>query len=252
MDSLKHKSVLILDDEKDLCDLLKEEFESAGASVVVCRTLKEAKEAISKSLFHAILSDVNLPDGNGTTLLDDLKKLAKLPHVYFFTGKSDLHSESVLEKGAMGVFSKPCKIEHIIEAIGLSFLPEDERIRLGRLSVKPPLTVEIYFDGFEDPTTGRMLNIGKRGMFLAVESPLPYVGQAISFKATVSYDDGVQASFEGKAICRWVRVKEVSKFPRGFGVEFSELSKNSIDLLKLVSERAPDPELPAVDSAPRN
>lgn len=252
MESLKNKSVLILDDETDLCDLLKDEFESVGAFVTICHSLKDARKAVSNSSFHAILSDVNLPDGNGTSLLDDLKKLEKLPHVYYFTGKSDISSEAVMEKGAKGVFSKPCKIDHIIEAIGLSFLPEDERIRRGRIAVRPPLTVEIYFDGFEDPIKARMLNIGKKGMFLALESSLPYVGQAISFKTTICSDDGAQASFEGKAICRWVRVKEVSTFPRGFGVEFSELLKNSTDLLKFVSERAPDPKTPISESAAKD
>ena len=247
MDTLKNKFVLILDDERDLCELLKEEFESAGATVTVCRSLKDARTEIGKTRFHAVLSDVNLPDGNGISLLEDLKKLGELPHVYYFTGKSDLSSEKVMEAGALGVFSKPCKIENIIEAIGLSFLPDEQRIRQGRISVRPPITIEIFFDGFDDPIPAQLINIGKKGMFIAIDSTLPYVGQAITFKTSVDSNNGGPTAFEGKAVCKWVRVKEVSKFPRGFGVEFSELSPSALDFLQLVAHRFPEREVELTD-----
>lgn len=226
MKTLEGKKILILDDEEDLCDLLREEFELAGASVVVCQTLNDAKKSIVANEFDAALSDINLPDGDGLTLISHFRDLGKKANIYFFSGKADLSSEQAMAAGALGVFQKPCKIQTIIEAIALSFLPPAERIRKGRVSLPPKVVpVEVQLDGFEKKDLAKVINIGKGGMFISVDSRLPYVGQPLSFSIHLPRPNDAETILNGKGVCRWVRGQPVQEKPRGFGMEFSELSE---------------------------
>ncbi len=226
MKALDGKKILILDDEEDLCDLLREEFEHAGASVVVCQTLNDAKKSIVENDFDAALSDINLPDGDGLTLLSHFHDCEKKANIYFFSGKADLSSEQAMAAGALGVFQKPCKIQTIIEAISLSFLPVAERIRQGRVTITPKVVpVEVQLDGYEKKDLAKVINIGKGGMFISVDSHLPYVGQPVFFSIRLPSPKDGDTILNGKGVCRWVRGKPVQEKPRGFGMEFSELSE---------------------------
>ncbi len=245
MKTLEGKKILILDDEKDLCDLLREEFEIVGASVVVCHTLVDAKKAITENAFDAALSDINLPDGDGLSLLSYFRDLDKKANIYFFSGKADLSSEQAMAAGALGVFQKPCKIQTIIEAIALSFLPLAERIRKGRVPLFSKLVpVEVQLDGYEKKDLAKVINIGKGGMFISVDSHLPYVGQPVLFSIHLPCPKDSETILNGKGVCRWVRGRPVQEEPRGFGLEFSELSEefqNFIDIFiqKLQTDREP-------------
>ena len=59
------KKVLIIDDEMDLCHLLKEYFLRKNYEVNVAHTLKEGKELLVADHPDILFLDNNLPDGVG-------------------------------------------------------------------------------------------------------------------------------------------------------------------------------------------
>ena len=59
------KKVLIIDDEKDLCLLLKEYFQNKNYEVTTASTLSDCKAIIDQVHPDILFLDNNLPDGTG-------------------------------------------------------------------------------------------------------------------------------------------------------------------------------------------
>ena len=74
------KKILIIDDETDLCLLLKDYFIRKNYEVVVTHTLEEGTKLLYKIRPDILFLDNNLPDGLGW---NDAKKIATdLPQTY--------------------------------------------------------------------------------------------------------------------------------------------------------------------------
>ena len=68
-----HQIVIVEDDtdlNSGLCKALKEE----GRNIVSCENLRSAREQIFLSVPSLVILDINLPDGNGLTLLKEIKE----------------------------------------------------------------------------------------------------------------------------------------------------------------------------------
>lgn len=86
---LKHKCILLVDDEQALLDMVVSILDDDGFDNI--QTAKSAKEALAAAELHrpdlAIL-DVMLPDGNGFELMEQLKRNADYP-VLFLTARGE-------------------------------------------------------------------------------------------------------------------------------------------------------------------
>ena len=68
------KKILIVDDEEWISSVLQDYLEDSGYQVVVAPTLADARERIEKeALPDAFVLDLTLPDGSGTSLLDEIR-----------------------------------------------------------------------------------------------------------------------------------------------------------------------------------
>jgi len=86
----KRKSVLVVDDEKTLCDLLYETLTSEGFEVQAAACVREGKAAISEKAFDLVVLDVMMPEESGFELLRWVRrdKQMDLP-VILLTGVSE-------------------------------------------------------------------------------------------------------------------------------------------------------------------
>ncbi len=66
--------VLIVDDEKDLTDLLVEPFQQSGYRTVVATSPAEAISKVNRQKFAAILLDLRLERGSGELVLTEIRK----------------------------------------------------------------------------------------------------------------------------------------------------------------------------------
>ncbi|MCH5186629.1 MAG: response regulator transcription factor [Oscillospiraceae bacterium] len=86
---IKNKKILIVDDEKNLLDMLSDILYKNGFYNVYtasdCKTAAEFAQAGSISLY---LLDVNLPDGDGFSLFENLQKISPAP-VIFLTARGE-------------------------------------------------------------------------------------------------------------------------------------------------------------------
>jgi CheY-like chemotaxis protein len=101
--------LLIVDDETDYCQILKNYFLKKNCEVSFSHTLKEALEILEHLHPDILFLDNNLPDGNGWQLVDIIN--AKWPDlkIYLISAykqKSDFQSKSA----SITVWEKPISL----------------------------------------------------------------------------------------------------------------------------------------------
>ena len=118
MKTLHGKTILVVDDERELRDLLMEEFALAGALVFGAENGVEALAIVKKRAFDAVLADIRMPGGDGLTLLSDIHvHLKDKPKLFLCSGFDDTSMAVAAELGVVEVFSKPFMIAHVIAVI---------------------------------------------------------------------------------------------------------------------------------------
>lgn len=116
---LKLATILLVDDEEELREILKEEFEYYGYAVIEAANGRQAFELIKQNqmTLDAVLTDIRMPGGSGTELLDSVVKSGISIPVFFLTAFVDLSEGDAKSRGACGVFAKPCDFLQIITAV---------------------------------------------------------------------------------------------------------------------------------------
>jgi PAS domain S-box-containing protein len=96
--------ILVVEDNRDLADNIRELFEEVGADVSVCHSANEARSVASKRPFDLAVVDVNLPGGeSGIALVPELKASSPDADVVLVTGDATLGS--AIEAVRQGVFA---------------------------------------------------------------------------------------------------------------------------------------------------
>jgi two-component system, OmpR family, alkaline phosphatase synthesis response regulator PhoP len=113
------KTILVVDDEKDIVDLLSYNLTKEGFSVIAARNGRDALDR-AKQKPDLIILDVMMPEMNGLQVIQELKKekkTASIP-VLLLTAKGSEIDEIVgLEVGADDYIVKPVKIGKIVARV---------------------------------------------------------------------------------------------------------------------------------------
>lgn len=89
MDEIKNKKILIVDDEKELLKLLENKlFESGFYHIFKSENCRNALQIAKEQNISLFVLDVNLPDGNGFALYEDIRKFSQSP-VIFLTARGE-------------------------------------------------------------------------------------------------------------------------------------------------------------------
>lgn len=89
MTELNSKKILIVDDEKDLLHLIRDILQTGGYSFVhMAENCREALQVVREHPIALCILDVNLPDGNGFSLYQDIRRISSAP-VIFLTARGE-------------------------------------------------------------------------------------------------------------------------------------------------------------------
>ena len=104
-------SALIVDDERDIRELLVLTLGRMGLRISTAANLAEARELLASNHFDLCLTDMRLPDGNGIELVTEITRDHPATPVAMITafGSMDLAVEA-LKAGAFDFVSKPVDI----------------------------------------------------------------------------------------------------------------------------------------------
>lgn len=83
-------SVLVVDDDEDILEVLGDSFTGEGYEVHLASTLREARTLLARHEMHVIVCDQNLPDGNGVDFLAELPGTGVDAVPILITGYADL------------------------------------------------------------------------------------------------------------------------------------------------------------------
>ncbi len=110
--------ILVIDDDTDICLLLKKYLSKNGFEVEMAYTGKSALTMIEEEQFDLVLCDFRLPDMDGTETLKAIKQVSPLTKVIIITGYSDVKTAvQCIKMGASEYVTKPIFHEEILHAI---------------------------------------------------------------------------------------------------------------------------------------
>ncbi len=111
-------SILVIDDEKNITDLLKDILEDEGFYVETAQSIKEAKDRLKEKDFEIIFLDVWLPDGEGTDLIHFIKDNSPISKIVMISGHANIPiAVKALKEGAFDFLEKPISTDSILAVI---------------------------------------------------------------------------------------------------------------------------------------
>src|SRR5216684_303820 len=78
--------ILVVDDEKSICELLEITFRKEGYRVEVAHSVEAAKRKLESQIYDIIISDIRMPGGGGVDLLKFVKEIAPQSFFLLITG----------------------------------------------------------------------------------------------------------------------------------------------------------------------
>jgi DNA-binding NtrC family response regulator len=128
------KTVLIIDDEKDIRNLLKKILEMEGYSVVLAESAKQSIKVVEKQDIKVAIVDIKLPDMSGLELTRTIKQKQPETEVVCFTAYGNV-ADGVLaiKNGAFDYLMKGDDNNRIIPVIARAFEKSVLQKRIRRL-----------------------------------------------------------------------------------------------------------------------
>ena len=112
------KNILIIDDEKDLCQLLGDALSSYDYNVKFVHTKKTALSSLKEQTPDMVFCDLKLSDGDGMKILSKIKSISPGTIVNIISAYgSDEAREEAKRLGAYSFIDKPFSEEDILENI---------------------------------------------------------------------------------------------------------------------------------------
>ncbi|RFC53798.1 sigma-54-dependent transcriptional regulator [Brumimicrobium aurantiacum] len=109
------KKILIIDDDVDICMLLKRFFERNNYDVEIAFKGKEGIDLLKDNKVDLVLTDFRLPDKNGFEMLEAIKSINEEIPVIIITGYSEVNQAiKAIRLGAHEYVTKPIYPEEIL------------------------------------------------------------------------------------------------------------------------------------------
>jgi len=109
--------ILLVDDHADTCAVLQKLLEARGHKVTATHDMHSALDTAERDHFDLIISDVGLPDGNGTELMKRLRVASRIRGIAISGFGSNADREKSLAAGFSEHLVKPITIERLEVAI---------------------------------------------------------------------------------------------------------------------------------------
>jgi DNA-binding NtrC family response regulator len=111
-------TVLIVDDEKNARENIGAFLHKKEYEVLEVGDLKGARKAMDEGRADIVLLDVQLPDGLGTTLLEETASVSGRPPIILITAHGDIEmAVEAMQNGAHDFLQKPIKFERLEQSI---------------------------------------------------------------------------------------------------------------------------------------
>lgn len=156
-------TILIVDDEKDILELLKYNLEKEGYKVLTAHNGKEAL-AVANQIPNLIVLDVMMPEIDGWEVCKTLRskpETADIPIIFLTARDSDIDEVVGLELGAEDYITKPVKVRTFLARIKRTL----KSSKSGKTSTTGVIKVgelEIYPENYIVKFKGKEISLPKK------------------------------------------------------------------------------------------
>lgn len=112
------KKILIIEDEKSICNELAELLENNNYETIILKDFENALSEILKCQPDLILLDINIPYINGEMLLQNLRKNSNIPVIMVTSRNSETDEALSISYGADDYITKPYNPNILLLRIG--------------------------------------------------------------------------------------------------------------------------------------
>ena len=134
----KPAHILVIDDEKVVCDGCRLVLSELGHRVETCTTGRAGLKAVMKGTPDVLLLDMKLPDMHGMEILKTVRAEKSNVHIIVMTGYSTVkNAVEAMKLGAFDYLSKPFSDDELIIAVGKAL--EIKRLREDNLTLRKQL-----------------------------------------------------------------------------------------------------------------
>ncbi len=127
---MNNKTVLIVDDDKEICELLNMFLTLEKYNVISANTGMEGLKKFRSDKFDVILLDISLPDINGQQLCKLIRQESDIPIIMVSANDSVSDKVICLEYGADDYISKPFENMELIARIKAVLRRSDKHIEV--------------------------------------------------------------------------------------------------------------------------
>jgi DNA-binding NtrC family response regulator len=109
--------ILVVDDEVDLAETLRDLIMLYGYEVEIAANGLEAQSCLNLQRYDLVISDIRMPVMDGIQLLSLIHQQHHGTPVILISGFSDYDEKAAAENGSCGLLSKPIEMADLIELI---------------------------------------------------------------------------------------------------------------------------------------
>lgn len=114
--SLKVPTILVVDDEASIRELLRRILEPEGYTVAVASSAHDALQAMAEHSPHVVFLDVHMPGANGLWLADQILRRFPTAATILATADRDIPPAEHLRRGIIGYLVKPFQRDDVLKA----------------------------------------------------------------------------------------------------------------------------------------
>ncbi len=202
------RSVLIVEDDGELSELMRRTFESEGIAARIASSAENAYGILTTSVFNCLIVDVNLPGDDGYALCRNLRERSGVPVVFASARIEPDARIRALEEGGDAYLSKPFSLRELLaQAKALMMRPERQSEgEAATLSIGP---FELDPDARIIKKRGREVSLSPKEFHLA-ETLMRNPGKTLSRDALLAKAWGTFAELEPQTVSvhmSWLRSK---------------------------------------------
>jgi two-component system response regulator (stage 0 sporulation protein F) len=115
--------ILVVDDELEVCDMLKEFLSTRGYEVHIATDGLDALEKFKAVRPHLVLLDMRMPGMDGIEVLKEMKKLDPAVAVIMVTAVTEKdEAKSTFQFGAFDYITKPVNLDYLENVVTVKLL----------------------------------------------------------------------------------------------------------------------------------
>lgn len=144
---MTRKSILVVDDEVSIRKALAKTLEREGYLVTAVKSSAEALAVSKDAIFHLIISDLQLPDGDGLDLITKISAANRDMASIIITGHGSV--ESAIQATKQGIFhyvTKPFNVDEVLVLVRKAL--QHEELNFENKHLKQALHKKYNFDNF--------------------------------------------------------------------------------------------------------